>query len=107
MITSAPQIRNEIALSVGFSIQLRQHFDGLTSREKVVEWHPRYTCHFCVVDETHEFVHKALRQIRILGPIFVSQRSQGKDGGTGTFKQYTANRLLDSGVPFWSSVMME
>ena len=64
--TFALEVGDDVVFFVGFPIQLRQDFDGLTSREKVIERYTRHACHLNVVDEAHEFVHKTLRQIRIL-----------------------------------------
>jgi len=59
--TFAVEVRDDVILFVGFPVQLRQHFDGLASREEVIERYARHTRHLSAVDETRELVHEALR----------------------------------------------
>jgi len=60
------QGRNNVALVIGFPKQLRQHFDGLTPWQEIIEGYTGHTGHLDVIDKTHKFVHQPLGKVSIL-----------------------------------------
>jgi hypothetical protein len=53
----------------GFSVKLRGNFDLLTTREQEADGNSGYSCHFCQVEETHEFVQEPQWEVSILDTV--------------------------------------
>lgn len=84
-ITFTLESRNNVSFIIRSTEKLRQNFDRLATRKKVVERNTGDAGHLEVVHETHELVEQPLRKVCILFGKSVSVTEKAK--GSFTFKQ--------------------